>query len=204
MTAIMNRRAMILSSGAAALLPALPAGAATLRSVKVAEQPRVPLLQPEWPVPDEPNQIFYLQRSINANTIVFTARYDGDGQLVFPDAAEIYWRRYGDAGERMPLKPIEKILAFGMQIRKRPEPDQYTVWLNPLPQLSMLLMQTAPGQAQLLGRIGGQTARAVYAYAEVDDTGLIPRVNGLSLHGVLPDGGAISEYFSVAGGEYRP
>ena len=73
-----------------------------------------------------------------------------------------------------------------------------------MPQLSLLLAQTAPGKAQLYARIGGRTARAVMAYATVDESGLIPRVTELWMHGILPGSGrAISERFGVAGGEIR-
>ncbi len=69
--------------------------------------------------------------------------------------------------------------------------------------LNMLLLQTGPYEAQLIGQIGGERARPVYCYAEVDESGLIPRVTELSMHGLLPGGGAISEYYSVAGGQIR-
>ena len=32
-----------------------------------------------FPIPKEENQFFYVQRSLNANTIVYTARLDGEG-----------------------------------------------------------------------------------------------------------------------------
>ena len=206
----MDRRHFIGTAGATlgtALVSGLIPGAASaarLQTVRVDRQPAVPLVQPEWPVPEDPNQMFFLQRSTNENTIVFAARYDAAGTLTYPGAVDIYWRRYASGGERKPLKPIERLLAFGVNISRREVAGQYNVALKPLPQLPLVLLQTGPFRAQVLGRIGDQTARIVYAYAHVDESGLLPRVTQLSIHGVLPDGaGAISEYYAVSGGEFQ-
>ncbi|WP_425050423.1 DUF4833 domain-containing protein [Psychromarinibacter sp. S121] len=202
----MDRRHFIGTTGAALAAASLPgaASAARLQTIRVDRQPRLPLVQPDWPVPEDPNQMFFLQRSTNENTIVFAARYDAAGTLTYPDAVSIYWRRYADDGERKPLKPIERLLAFGVNISRRATAGQFNVALKPLPQLSMVLLQTGPFKAQVLGRIGGETARVVYAYAEVDESGLLPRVTQLSVHGLLPAGaGAISEYYAVSGGELQ-
>ena len=52
-----------------ALLVALPAGARTLTST-VTESDHIEQLRPEFKRPDEPNQLFYVQRSPNANTVI--------------------------------------------------------------------------------------------------------------------------------------
>ncbi len=202
----MKRRHFLAAAGsAAALAPfAPPARAAQLQKVRVARNGTLPLMRPDWPVPQEPHQLLFLQRSMNANTIIFAARYDGAGNLAWPDPVHVYWRRYNTDGARKPLKPIERMMAYGVNVRRRAQPGQFDVSLKPLPQLSFLLLQTGPGQSQALARIGGQKARPVYAYATVNDDGLIPSVTGLSVHGLLPNGGgAISEYFSVSGGRLQ-
>lgn len=201
----MKRRDFLAAGSAAALIPMVtPAEAARLQSIRVTRNGSLPLIRPDWPVPQEPNQLLFLQRSMNSNTIVFTARYDSAGNLAWPDPVHVYWRRYNTDGARKPLKPIERMVAFGVDVRRRAEPGQFDVSMKPLPQLAFLLLQTGPGQSQALARIGGQTARPIYAFARVNDDGLIPSVTELSVHGLLPNGGgAISEYYSVSGGRIR-
>ena len=58
-----------------ALLIALPAQARDFSS-SVSESAEIVHLRPEFKVPDEPNQLFYVQRSPNSNTVVYAARLD--------------------------------------------------------------------------------------------------------------------------------
>lgn len=186
------------------LAPAAPAVAAQLNSIRVTESASVPVVQPSWPIPRDPNQVLYLQRSSNSNTIVFTAVFDANGNLRAKRPAQVYWRRYNTTGERKALKPFERALAFGMNFKPASTPGAYDVHLKPLPQLPMLLRQTAPGKAELFARIGGRTVRAVYAYVSLDESGWIPRVTHLTLHGVDPaTGRAVTEVFRVQGGNVK-
>ena len=178
--------------------------AAQLKSVKIIETAQVPIVQPDWPIPRDPNQVFYLQRSTNKNTIVFTAIFDASGNLRPNKPAQVYWRRFNDNGERKPLKPFERALAFGMNVHATNIAGVFNVSLKPLPQMAMQLRQTAPGKAELLGTIGGRKVRAVYAYATVDESGWIPKVTQITLHGIdLASGRALTEVFRVNGGSVR-
>ena len=70
-----------------------------------------------YPVPSEPNQIFFLQRSMNSNTIVYAVRLDSDLKLDRRDPVEIFWRRFNDNGERLPITFAERNLAFGVRTK---------------------------------------------------------------------------------------
>ncbi|MCG6902389.1 MAG: DUF4833 domain-containing protein [Rhodobacter sp.] len=194
------RAAMFAALFAIAAAPQ-PATAVQLQSVRVTEAATLPRIRPDWPIPRDTNQLFYLQRSLNSNTIVFAAEFDGDGNLSRKNPAHVYWRRYNTTGERKPLKPIERRFAYGVNIKKRETQGDFIVSMKPLPQLPMVLRQTGPGKAELIATIGGRRARPVYAFVTVIDTGLIPKVTAISLHGIDTETGrAISEVFSVAGG----
>lgn len=188
--------------GAVAFFVAPAAKAARLQSVAVTESARVPLIRPDWPVPGEPYQLFYIQRSTNPNTVIYTARFGADGNLSRRRPANVYWRRYNTGGERMALRPFERRFAYGMRVRPHAAPGEWTVNAVAAPQFPMHLRQTGRFRAEVLTRIGGRLARPVYGFVSVDETGWIPRVTGFSMHGVDPSTGrAISETFSVSGGE---
>mgnify|MGYP006277087213 CR=1 FL=1 len=53
-----------------------------------------------YPVPHEKNQIFFVQRSMNPNTIVYTARLGADGLPDPRKPVDVFWRRYNDEGEK--------------------------------------------------------------------------------------------------------
>ena len=69
-------------------------------------------MRPDWPIPQEPNQIFYLQRSENRNTVVYTALFDPGGTLRADRPAQVYWRRYNTTGERKVLKAAKETEAY--------------------------------------------------------------------------------------------
>ena len=185
----------------AGILAVGPVDAGRLQSVKVTQAATIPAIRPDWPIPREPNQLFYLQRSSNSNTVVYTALFDEDGNLRPKRPAQVYWRRYNTTGERKALKAIEQRFAYGINVKPRKTPGEYTVTLKPLPELPMLLRQTEPGEAELIAEIGGRQVRAVYAFVTVDETGLIPKVTSLSVHGIdTATGTAISEVYAVSGG----
>ncbi len=201
----MNRRSLILGAGAGALaLPlAAPSAAATLTSVKVTETAQLPRIRPDWPVPNEPNQLFYLQRSSNSNTVVYTALFDAAGNLAADRPGQAYWMRYNTDGARKALKPLEERFAYGVNLRPQAA-GQWVVTLKPLPEIPMLLRQSAPGQAELMARIGGRETRAVYAFVQIDESGLIPSVVGFSLTGRdTASGRYLTEQYSVSGGQIR-
>jgi len=200
----MKRRAFLTTAGAAstALLTGTQAEAARLTSVRVLERRAMYRNRPDWPVPNDPHQVLYLQRSINRNTVVFALRFLPDGALDPARPVSVFWRRYEEGGGRLALRPLERNLAFGVDVGTRAEPGQFNVAVRSLPQMPMVLVQTAPGQAQLYGRIGGKSAQPIYAFAEVID-GLTPRVTGLWLHGPLPTGPTLPEPHRVEGREVR-
>lgn len=183
----------------ALMLMAAPGQAVRLTSLGVETHAEIPAVVPHWPVPQDKGQLFYIQRSTNANTIVYTARFDAKGNL-HRKPGRVYWRRFNDAGERKPLKSIEH-LAFGFRTRAHPTPGHLRVNLRPLPQLPFVLRQTAPFQAELIATIGGRPTRAVYAYVTVDETGVFPKITRLQIFGIdLETGQPKSETFRVHGG----
>ncbi|MDJ0628258.1 MAG: DUF4833 domain-containing protein [Rhodobacter sp.] len=199
---VLSRRALI--GGALALSVAAPVHAARLTSVKVTESARLPLIRPKWPVPNEPHQLFFIQRSTNSNTVVYTARFDRDGRLNAKTPAQVYWRRYNTSGERMALRGFERRFAYGMRIRPQDTPGEWVVNAVAAPMFPMLLRQAAPYRAEVFTTIGGRKVHPVYGFVSVDESGFLPRVTAFSFHGIDPNSGrAVSELFSVSDGEFR-
>lgn len=200
---LVSRRTVL--GGAFAATIAAPAhGGARLSSVRVTRTATLPLMRPDWPVPDEPHQLFFIQRSTNPNTVVYTGRFDENGNLNPRKPARVYWRRYNTTGERMALRPFERRFAFGMRVRPQAVPGEWLVNAVVAPMFPMRLRQVGPFRAEVTTSIGGHSARPTYAFITVDETGFLPRVTEVSLHGNDPiTGGAVSEYFRVTGGTFK-
>lgn len=61
------------------------------------------------------NMLFYVQRTINANTIVYTLNEDKDGNLNEAEPIKVYWIKYAQGGKIDPLTYIQKNYAYGVK-----------------------------------------------------------------------------------------
>jgi len=61
------------------------------------------------------NQLFYLQRDPNTNTIICELNLDDKGQLVEDEPVKVYWKRYQENGEIKELNYIQRKFAYGIQ-----------------------------------------------------------------------------------------
>ena len=77
-----------------------------------------------FPVPSgNSNQLFYLQRTPNTNTIVCELNLI-NGKLDTETPIHVFWLRYGDKGQREELAYIQRKFAYGISNRKIAE-NQY-------------------------------------------------------------------------------
>ncbi|WEK21459.1 MAG: DUF4833 domain-containing protein [Candidatus Pedobacter colombiensis] len=63
------------------------------------------------------NQLFYLQRDPNTNTIICELNVDGDGDINEKEPIKVYWLRYGEKGEKEDLSYIQRKFAYGIQTK---------------------------------------------------------------------------------------
>lgn len=62
-----------------------------------------------------PRQLFYLQRTPNANTIVYELNLTTNGQLNKEEPLHIFWIRYTEGGIRQELNYIQRHFAYGVK-----------------------------------------------------------------------------------------
>ena len=74
-------------------------------------------LRPEFKVPDEPNQLFYVQRSPNANTVIYAAKLDAQGNFDSRAPVEAFWRKFNIDGSKQPLNFMERMMAYGVRVQ---------------------------------------------------------------------------------------
>lgn len=78
----------------------------------------------KYPVPTgNPNQLFYLQRDPNINTLVYELNYK-NGAFVADDPVHVYWVRYTEKGQHEELNYIQRNFAYGIKSRML-EKDSY-------------------------------------------------------------------------------
>jgi hypothetical protein len=82
-----------------------------------------------FPVPDSnPKMLFYLQRSLDINTIVYEANYMNDGTLFEEMPVNIYWIDYEHKARRSSLTKAQRKYAYGIKGKLQgPEKAHYLI-----------------------------------------------------------------------------
>ncbi len=133
--------------------------------------------QADYPVPKTKHLLFYIQRTHNANTIVYDARFDKNGQLDPEQPIDAYWLRYQENGQRMELRSFEKWMAYGVKFKKSDNPKyDYRVYLSASSKVKLWLKQTGPFKAEVITIIDGQESKLDHMFATLSESGWIPKV----------------------------
>jgi len=139
----------------------------------------------KYPVPPKtPERLFYIQRNHNENTIVYDARFDRSGNLDKNHPVHVYWIRYQEQGQVMPLRTIEKLFAYGVKTYPvNGKPGEYKVELVATDKRDFLLKQIAPFKARIYTQINGHEAVLDHLYIYADNSGVWPKVIYVELFG---------------------
>jgi hypothetical protein len=179
-------RFLLAGMAAVGLLLAAPGGAAARElTSQVTELEKIPSTRPEFPVPNEPHMLFYIQRSVNSNTVIYAANLDAQGRLDPHAPVEAYWRWYNVDGHRKTLNFAERMMAYGVNsVVSDKKSGKTTFKVAALPERRLQLDLDGSGHPEALMQLGGRWARLVYVYLMVDDSGLLPTVTALDLFGI--------------------
>lgn len=75
-------------------------------------------LPEEYPVPELDGLLFYIQRNLNSNTVVYVINQDRYGFLHETYPMSVYWIRYDNDGQIKNLNLIQNKLAYGYRSQK--------------------------------------------------------------------------------------
>ena len=172
-----------------------------LRVVDTITSTRLPKVRRKWPMPKDRGQVFFIQRSMNPNTVVYAARYDNAGNLERRPLTA-YWRRYAEEGQKRDLFVYERVFAYGISARRKRQAGRWSARFAALPDLPAELRQNGPNDAALWSRIEGRDYRLIYGFLDLDESGMIPKVERLRLVTHDKDAGQfVTHMISVSGGE---
>ncbi len=178
------------------LAVAVPADATEMKST-VTEMDAIPRVKPAYPIPSEPDQVFYIERSSNSSTVIYCAKMK-DGKLDPSEPVTAYWRWYRVDGHIKPLNFAERMMAYGVKSVKHNGPNgSYSFKIAAMPERTLYIGLDAQGKPEVFGKIGERWVKLVYIYLEVDDHGLMPDVPELDLFGIdRATGKAVREHIN--------
>jgi phosphatidylglycerophosphate synthase len=87
------------------------------------------------------NQLFYLQRDPNINTIICALNTDGKGVVNATDPVHVYWLRYADDNETKELGYVQRKFAYGIESKALAK-DQYELRFVSHKKLPMYLIKS--------------------------------------------------------------
>jgi phosphatidylglycerophosphate synthase len=153
--------------------------------------------EPVFPVPTNiPHMLFYMQRTPNANTIVYDLNLQQDGTLDEDDPVNIYWIRYTEKGEKKGLNYIQRKFAYGLKVKQLAK-DKYELRSVAYDKKKMYLMKSAQGDYHIYTQIGSVMAQLNRIYLQIEGgTFWFPNVVYVEMKGIDPaTGKEIKEQF---------
>jgi len=130
-----------------------------------------------------PNMLFYLQRTYNANTIIYELNLDKKGELNTKKPVNMYWIRYTEKGQREELSKIQRDFAYGVKTKKNAD-NSYAVHFIAFGKISLALRKDRDGQYRVYTDINNRQAALQSIFIKIDgDSDWNPDVKYFELSG---------------------
>ena len=106
-----------------------------------------------YPVPPISNErLFYVQRTPNANTIVYDLNLNSDGKLNTEQPVKVYWLKYAEKGQKEELNYIQRKFAYGLTA-KALNNGNYDIRFVSYKKFPLTLMRTGDGKYHIFALI---------------------------------------------------
>jgi len=144
-----------------------------------------------FPTPTgNPNQLFYLQRTPNANTIVYELNYK-DGLLDSANPVHAFWIRYTENAKKTELSYIQRNFAYGLRT-KLLSPGNYELQFVSNKNAVLYLRKAKDNKYYVYTSINNKEAILYRIYLQIaGGTFWSPSVDYAELKGFDPDNGLV-------------
>ena len=139
-------------------------------------------LPESYPVPQStPELLFYIQRNLNKNTVIYSANINQYGRLDETYPIKVYWIKYTENGKQAKLNLIQE-KAFGY-ISTRINDRTYEIKMTSYDKLRMFLSMDDNGQCRMITKVNNQDAQLSNIYVYADELGIFPQIKFIELYG---------------------
>jgi hypothetical protein len=137
----------------------------------------------KFPIPPTTaNTLFYIQRSSNANTVMYEVNRQTNTALNPENPVQVYWLRYAEKGQRQGLNFIERTLAYGVRCEKGENGKYIMRFLASKKKWAEVLLDTQ-GQARAFMMINKKMSTLHKIFVQVAETGFLPKVQYVEFYG---------------------
>jgi hypothetical protein len=140
----------------------------------------------KYPTPTgNPNQLFFLQRDPNINTIVYELNFK-NAELVEDEPVHAYWIRYQEKSQREELNYVQRNFAYGIKSKKLSE-DHYELHFVSYKSKLMYLKKGADNKFNLYTAINKKLAILKQIFVSVKGGSFwLPNIEYVELKGTDP------------------
>jgi hypothetical protein len=129
----------------------------------------------------EPQRLFHIERSKNANIVAYDALVDAEGRLDREHPLDAYWELLAEKGQRKKLSTFQRKMAYGFKARFVGE---NTVSLDMAADIRReILVRVVGGVARATIEIEGRETVLERIYVKSVEGGFLPSVEYLDLYG---------------------
>jgi len=130
--------------------------------------------QDTFPVPvNIKNQLFYLQRTPNTNTVVYALNINAKGVLDESTPVKVFWIRYPEGGMQKDLNFIQKAFAYGT-ISKKNKDGSFTIQLVAYKKKEFILKKSASENTyKLYTQINNKESEIKRIFIKIDPGGTL-------------------------------
>ncbi|MFM6947477.1 MAG: DUF4833 domain-containing protein [Aquirufa sp.] len=141
-----------------------------------------------FPTPPESKiSLFYIQRSSNANAVIYDANLIADKKLNPKNPVHTYWIRYTDKGQKEELTTIQRTLAYGLYTNPIVnETDSYEGYFLAYRKRKFVVKMDSKGSPIALFPINGRLQILKKVFVSVNEEKFMPSVNYIELFGKDP------------------
>jgi len=168
----------------------VPTTAILANNLLVAESPQTGEASIQgFPVPKVSNQLFYLQRDPNTNTIVCQLNLDSEGKVDQKTPVNVFWIRYTEGAKRTELNFIQRKFAYGIT-SKQISADKHELRFVSYSKYPMYLMKGKDKKYHVFSKVANRQAILNSIYVHIDGgTFWVPNVVYVEFKATDPDTG---------------
>jgi hypothetical protein len=138
---------------------------------------------PNYPVPASGQTLFYIQRNVNKNTIVYDLNFLEDGSLNRVKPLNVYWIMYENRGEKKNINFLQRKLAYGYNVTKN-EGSELEIQLVSYKKRRIYITMNEEGEHKAYMLINGTTALLKNIFVYANESGAFPSVEYVEMFGV--------------------
>lgn len=138
---------------------------------------------PNYPVPASDQTLFYIQRNVNKNTVVYDLNITEDGTLDQKKPLNVYWLMYENNGERRHLNFLQRKLAYGYSLIKSNE-NEFEIQLVSYKKRTIYIGLNKEGKYRAYMLINGTIAVLNHIFVYANESGAFPSVEYVEMFGM--------------------